>query len=142
MINETRKILADDTIGVSATTVRVPVFFAHSESINLETHEKLTADQARECLAPAPGVKIMDDPENQQYPLAVDVAGTDEVYVGRIRDDASIENGLNLWVVADNLRKGAALKRYPNRRKSTVGLSEGYGTRPCHTVGLPTSTTC
>ena len=109
MINETRKILKDDTIGVSATTVRVPVFFAHSESINVETHNKLTAAEARECLAAAPGVKLVDDPINQQYPLAVDVAGKDDVYVGRIRDDASIENGLNLWVVADNLRKGAAL---------------------------------
>lgn len=109
MINETRKILKDDTIGVSATTVRVPVFFAHSESINVETHKKLTAAEARECLAAAPGVKLVDDPSNQQYPLAVDAAGKDDVYVGRIRDDASIENGLNLWVVADNLRKGAAL---------------------------------
>lgn len=109
MINETRKILKDDTIGVSATTVRVPVFFAHSESINVETHNKLTPAEARECLAAAPGVKLVDDPINQQYPLAVDVAGKDDVYVGRIRDDASIENGLNLWVVADNLRKGAAL---------------------------------
>ena len=109
MINETRKILADDTIGVSATTVRVPVFYAHSESINLETHGKLTASEARECLAAAPGVKLVDDPRNQQYPLAIDAAGKDDVYVGRIRDDASIENGLNLWVVADNLRKGAAL---------------------------------
>ncbi|MDE0426217.1 MAG: aspartate-semialdehyde dehydrogenase [Candidatus Poribacteria bacterium] len=109
MINETRKILADDTIGVSATTVRVPVFYAHSESINLETHGKLTAAEARECLATAPGVKLVDDPSNQQYPLAIDAAGKDDVYVGRIRDDASIENGLNLWVVADNLRKGAAL---------------------------------
>ncbi len=109
MINETRKILADDTIGVSATTVRVPVFYAHSESINLETHGKLTAAEARECLATAPGVKLVDDPSNQQYPLAIDAAGKDDVYVGRIREDASIENGLNLWVVADNLRKGAAL---------------------------------
>ena len=109
MINETRKILADDTIRVSATTVRVPVFYAHSESINLETHGKLTAAEARECLATAPGVKLVDDPSNQQYPLAIDAAGKDDVYVGRIRDDASIENGLNLWVVADNLRKGAAL---------------------------------
>ena len=109
MINETRKILADDTIGVSATTVRVPVFYAHSESINVETHGKLTAAEARECLAAAPGVKLVDDPGNQQYPLAIDAAGKDDVYVGRIRDDASIENGLNLWVVADNLRKGAAL---------------------------------
>lgn len=109
MINETRKILEDDTIGVSATTVRVPVFYAHSESINVETHGKLTAAEARECLATAPGVKLLDDPSNQQYPLAIDAAGKDDVYVGRIRDDASIENGLNLWVVADNLRKGAAL---------------------------------
>ena len=109
MINETRKILADDTIGVSATTVRVPVFYAHSESINVETHGKLTAAEARACLATAPGVKLVDDPSNQQYPLATDAAGKDDVYVGRIREDASIENGLNLWVVADNLRKGAAL---------------------------------
>ena len=109
MINETRKILEDDTIGVSATTVRVPVFYAHSESINVETHGKLTPAEARECLATAPGVKLVDDPSNQQYPLAIDAAGKDDVYVGRIRDDASIENGLNLWVVADNLRKGAAL---------------------------------
>ena len=109
MINETRKILADDAIGVSATTVRVPVFYAHSESINLETHGKLTAVEARECLAAAPGMKLVDDPDNQQYPLAIDAAGKDDVYVGRIREDTSIENGLNLWVVADNLRKGAAL---------------------------------
>lgn len=109
MINETRKILNDDTIGVSATTVRVPVFFAHSESINLETHKKLTVAETREILNDAQGVNLIDNPSNQEYPLAVDVAGTDEVYVGRIREDTSIENGLNLWVVADNLRKGAAL---------------------------------
>ena len=109
MVNETRKILEDETIGVSATTVRVPVFYAHSESINVETHEKLTPAQARECLADAPGVTLIDDPGNLKYPLAVDAAGKDDVYVGRIREDASIENGLNLWVVSDNLRKGAAL---------------------------------
>ncbi len=109
MVNETRKILDDETIGVSVTTVRVPVFYAHSESINVETHEKLTPAQARECLAHAPGVTLIDDPGNLKYPLAVDAAGKDDVYVGRIRDDASIKNGLNLWVVADNLRKGAAL---------------------------------
>lgn len=109
MVNETRKILKDDTIGISATTVRVPVFFAHSESINVETREKLTPAQARKCLADAPGVQLVDDPDNLKYPLAVDVAGEDDVYVGRIREDVSIENGLNLWVVADNLRKGAAL---------------------------------
>ena len=109
MINETRKILNDDTIGVSATTVRVPVFFAHSESINVETHKKLTVAEVKTILNAAPGVKLVDNPSNQEYPLAVDVAGKDEVYVGRIREDTSIENGLNLWVVADNLRKGAAL---------------------------------
>ena len=109
MISETRKILEDESIGVSATTVRVPVFYAHSESINVETREKLTPAQARECLADAPGVKLIDDPGNRKYPLAVDAAGKDDVYVGRIREDASVENGLNLWVVADNLRKGAAL---------------------------------
>ena len=109
MVSETRKILEDASIGVSATTVRVPVFYAHSESINVETREKLTPAQARECLADAPGVKLIDDPGNQKYPLAVEAAGKDDVYVGRIREDASVENGLNLWVVADNLRKGAAL---------------------------------
>ena len=109
MVNETRKILEDDTIAVSATTVRVPVFFAHSESINVETEDKLSADEARQLLSESPGVVVMDDLVNRKYPLAVDVAGKDEVYVGRIREDCSIKNGLNLWVVADNLRKGAAL---------------------------------
>jgi aspartate-semialdehyde dehydrogenase len=109
LVNETRKILEDDSIGISATTVRVPVFYAHSESINIETESKLTADEARRILSKAPGVVVSDDPKNRVYPHAVDVAGTDEVYVGRIREDHSIENGLNLWVVADNLRKGAAL---------------------------------
>ena len=109
MVNETRKILEDGTIAVSATTVRVPVFFSHSESINVETEDKLSAEEARQLLSESPGVVVMDDPANRKYPLAVDVAGRDEVYVGRIREDRSIENGLNLWVVADNLRKGAAL---------------------------------
>lgn len=109
MANETRKILADDSIGISATTVRVPVFFAHAESINIETRRKLKADEAREIIAGAPGVTLVDEPLNQEYPLPVNAAGEDPVYVGRIREDTSIENGLNLWVVADNLRKGAAL---------------------------------
>ena len=109
LINETREILEDDSIGVSATTVRVPVFFAHSESINIETEHKLSPDGARELLSQASSVVVVDDPQNLQYPLAIDVAGKDEVYVGRIREDRSIENGLNLWVVADNLRKGMAL---------------------------------
>ena len=84
-------------------------FFAHSESINVETEDKLSADEARQLLSESPGVVVMDDLVNRKYPLAVDVAGKDEVYVGRIREDCSIKNGLNLWVVADNLRKGAAL---------------------------------
>ncbi len=109
MVKETHKILSDDSIGVSATTVRVPVFFAHSESINVETKKKLMQVEARELFADAPGVQLVDDPDNYRYPMAIDVAGKDEVYVGRIREDASIANGLNLWVVADNLRKGAAL---------------------------------
>lgn len=109
MVNETRKILEDDNIGVTATTVRVPVFRCHSESINIETEKKITADQARELLAYAEGVCVLDHPSENVYPLAVDAAGKDETFVGRIREDESIENGLNLWVVADNLRKGAAL---------------------------------
>lgn len=109
MVNETRKILEDETIAVSATTVRVPVFFAHSESVNVETEDKLSAEDARQLLSESPGVVVLDNPTKREYPLAVDVAGKDEVYVGRVREDRSIENGLNLWVVADNLRKGAAL---------------------------------
>ncbi len=109
MINETHKILENDSIGVSATTVRVPVLYAHSESINIETEDKITVDQARQVLSEAPGVVLNDDPSEREYPLAVGAAGTDHVYVGRIREDKSVENGLNLWVVADNLRKGAAL---------------------------------
>ena len=109
MVHETQKILEDDTIGVSATTVRVPVFFAHSESINLQTDSKLTADEVRQILSQARGVTVVDDPKSRKYPLAINAAGQDDVYVGRIREDDSIENGLNLWVVADNLRKGAAL---------------------------------
>lgn len=109
MVNETRKILEDETIAVSATTVRVPVFFAHSESVNVETKDKLSAEDARQLLSESPGVVVLDNPTKREYPLAVDVAGKDEVYVGRVREDRSIENGLNLWVVADNLRKGAAL---------------------------------
>lgn len=109
MVGETRKILENDSVGVSATTVRVPVFFAHSESINLQTDSKLTADEARRILSQARGVTVVDDPKSRSYPLAINAAGQDDVYVGRIREDDSIENGLNLWVVADNLRKGAAL---------------------------------
>jgi len=109
MVNETKKIIGDDSIRVTATTVRVPVFRCHSESLNIETEKKLTADEARAILSAAPGVVVYDAPEKNVYPLAVECAGKDETYVGRIRDDESIEKGLNMWVVSDNLRKGAAL---------------------------------
>ncbi|MCD6506560.1 aspartate-semialdehyde dehydrogenase [Candidatus Poribacteria bacterium] len=109
MVNETRKIMEDDSIKVTATTVRVPVFYAHSESVNIETEVKVTADEAREILSKAPGVIVQDDPSRQIYPMPVDAAGKDEVFVGRIREDDTIECGLNMWVVSDNLRKGAAL---------------------------------
>jgi len=109
MVNETRKILGDDRIGITATTVRVPVFRSHSESINIQTEKKITAGEVSELLAYAEGICVLDDPSNNVYPLAIDSSGKDETFVGRIREDESIENGINLWVVADNLRKGAAL---------------------------------
>jgi aspartate-semialdehyde dehydrogenase len=109
MLNETRKIMGDRTIQVTATTVRVPVYVGHSEAVNIETEQKLTANEARAILSEAPGVLVFDDPAHKVYPMPLDVAGKDEVYVGRVREDESIANGLNLWVVADNLRKGAAL---------------------------------
>lgn len=109
MVNETRKILGDNSIRITATTVRVPVFRGHSESINIETEKKLPPNEVRAILANAPGVIVFDAPEKNVYPTPIDVAGKDETYVGRIREDESIENGINMWVVADNLRKGAAL---------------------------------
>ncbi len=108
MINETHKILNDDTIKVTATTVRVPVFDSHSESINIEFENPIDVDEVREVLANYPGIVVQDDPANNVYPLARNAAGTNEVYVGRIRRDFSVENGINLWCVADNIRKGAA----------------------------------
>jgi aspartate-semialdehyde dehydrogenase len=108
MVNETRKIMGDDSIKVTATTVRVPVFYGHSESVNIETEKKISAELARELLAAAPGIQVVDDVKNQVYPMPIDAAGQDMTLVGRIREDESIANGLNLWVVADNLRKGAA----------------------------------
>jgi len=109
MVHETQKIMGDPSIRVTATTVRVPVFRGHSESVNIETEKKLTADEVRAVLSAAPGVVVYDAPDKNIYPLPIDVAGKDETYVGRIREDESIENGINLWIVADNLRKGAAL---------------------------------
>ena len=109
LVHETRKIMGDYSITVTATTVRVPVYIGHSESVNIETERKLTANEARALLSTAPGVQVYDDPAHAVYPMPLDAVGKDEVYVGRIREDESIPNGLNLWVVADNLRKGAAL---------------------------------
>jgi aspartate-semialdehyde dehydrogenase len=108
MVHETRKILGDDTIQVSPTTVRVPVRIGHAEAINLEFERPITPEQAREALRRAPGIVVMDDPSKGHVPLPLDLAGRDEVFVGRIRRDPTLPSGLNLWVVADNLRKGAA----------------------------------
>jgi aspartate-semialdehyde dehydrogenase len=108
MVHETRKILEAPDIGVTATTVRVPVFFGHSESVNVETREHAAADEVRALLSGAPGVTVVDDPLKNRYPLAIEAAGRDSTYVGRIRQDESIPNGINLWIVADNIRKGAA----------------------------------
>jgi aspartate-semialdehyde dehydrogenase len=108
MIQETQKIL-DPAIQVSATTVRVPVFYGHSEAVNVETKRKISAQHARELLNRFPGVKVVDDCEQNDYPLAIKATGKDEVFVGRIREDRSVANGLDLWICADNLRKGAAL---------------------------------
>lgn len=107
LASETRKIMAAD-IGVTATCVRVPVFYGHSESINIETERKISAAQARELIGRAPGCELADDPASQTYPMPLDAVGQDLVLVGRIRADETIENGLNLWVVADNVRKGSA----------------------------------
>ena len=109
MVNETKKIMGDDSIRLTATTVRVPVFRCHSECLNIETEKKLTPNDVRALLSKAPGIVVFDAPEKNVYPLAVNVAGKDETYVGRIREDESIDNGINMWIVADNLRKGAAL---------------------------------
>lgn len=108
MVNETRKILRDSTIGVSATTVRVPVRGGHSESVNVEFLRPFVLAQVRRLLAETPGVVVLDDPARNIYPMPIDAEGHDEVFVGRIRRDPSVGNGLNFWCVSDNLRKGAA----------------------------------
>jgi len=110
LVHETRKILGDDSIQVNPTAVRVPVFFGHSEAVHLETRDKISAAAARALLAKAPGVEVVDDPAKGEWPTPVTHAsGTDPVYVGRIREDISHPRGLSLWIVADNIRKGAAL---------------------------------
>lgn len=109
MVNETRKMFHDQSIQVCPTCVRVPVFNSHSESINIQTEKKITREKAIELLHKAPGVKVVDDIKNSKYPLPIDADGKDDTFVGRIREDISMPNGLNMWVVSDNLRKGAAL---------------------------------
>ncbi|MEG2338100.1 MAG: aspartate-semialdehyde dehydrogenase [Clostridium sp.] len=108
MVLETQKILHRDDIKVTATTVRVPVYYGHSESINLEFENSFEVDEAREVLSSAKGIVVIDNPANNEYPMPAMLAGRDEVFVGRIRRDESVDNGLNMWVVADNIRKGAA----------------------------------
>lgn len=109
MVWETQKIMEDDSILVNPTAVRVPVFYGHSEAVHIETKKKITADEARALLEKAPGVQVMDERKPGGYPTPVDAAGTDPTYVGRIREDVSHPLGLDLWVVSDNVRKGAAL---------------------------------
>jgi aspartate-semialdehyde dehydrogenase len=108
MVNETRKIFGDETMAITATTVRVPVFFSHSEAVNIETRGPISPEAVRGLLEKAPGVKVVDDPSQSLYPMAIHAAGKDETFVGRVRADESVANGINLWVVSDNIRKGAA----------------------------------
>lgn len=109
MVNETRKILGEESLPITATAVRVPVFCSHSESVNIETEKKLTAKDVKSILGKAQGILLCDDPEKNIYPMAIDAVGKNSTLVGRIREDDSVPNGINLWIVADNLRKGAAL---------------------------------
>ena len=109
MLNETRKIMGDNSIRLTATTVRIPVIYGHSESVNIETEKKITAAEVKELLKGKPGITVVDDPSKKQYPMPIDAAGHDDVFVGRIRNDESIDNGINMWIVSDNIRKGAAL---------------------------------
>jgi aspartate-semialdehyde dehydrogenase len=108
MVNETKKIFADETIRVTATACRVPVFYCHSECVNIETKKKISANEVRDLLAKAENVVVMDDPKNSVYPLATLAVGKNDTFVGRIREDISIDNGIEMFIVSDNLRKGAA----------------------------------
>lgn len=109
MVRETKKIMGDDSIGVVATTVRVPVFFGHSEAVNIEFASPMLPATAREILEKSPGVSVIDDPKHHKYPMAINSVGKDDVFVGRIRRDETVAHGLSMWIVADNIRKGAAL---------------------------------
>jgi len=109
MVNETRKIMGDNSIKLTATTVRIPVIYGHSESVNIETEKKITAQEVKDLLKGKPGITIVDNPSKREYPMPINAAGNNDVFVGRIRDDESIDNGINMWIVSDNIRKGAAL---------------------------------
>ena len=122
LVNETRKILEDNTIRVSPTMVRVPVFTAHSVSVHVETERKISVAKARELFAAFPGLQLLDDPANRKYPMPLFAAGQDDCFVGRVREDLAVENGLNFWVVGDQLRKGAAL----NAVQIAAALIERY----------------
>jgi len=108
MVKETQKILHDDSMAITATTVRVPVYRSHSEAINIETEKKVTAAEAKKLFEEFPGIVVLDDPSEKKYPMPLYTSNLDEVFIGRIREDNSIPNGLNIWVVADQIRKGAA----------------------------------
>jgi aspartate-semialdehyde dehydrogenase len=108
MVNETRKIIGDDSIRITSTTVRVPVKGGHSESVNVEFEKDFSIDEVRKILSETPGLILIDDPQNKKYPMPLFAEGKDEVFVGRLRRDESQERTLNMWIVADNLRKGAA----------------------------------
>ncbi len=124
MVNETHKILGRDDIRITATTVRVPVFNSHSESINVEFYNQFDLKELVQTLKDAPGVVVQDDPENNVYPMAINATGTNETYVGRIRRDESVESGVNLWVVADNIRKGAAANAVQIAKKLIEYMNE------------------
>ncbi|MBE9528846.1 MAG: aspartate-semialdehyde dehydrogenase [Proteobacteria bacterium] len=109
MVNETRKIFGNESMLISPTAVRVPVYVGHSESINVETEDAVTVEEVRELLSNSPGIEVIDDPAKGLYPMTVECAEQDAVFVGRIRNDPTVEHGINMWVVSDNLRKGAAL---------------------------------
>lgn len=109
MVNETQKIMGDPSINVNATCIRVPVYYAHSESINIETEKHITAAEVMKLMAKAPGVKLVDNTDKKEYPMPIDAEGQDDTLVGRIRQDESIPNGITMWIAADNIRKGAAL---------------------------------
>ncbi len=124
MIEETKKILGDSSLKITATTVRVPVFHGHSESINVELKKSFELEELKNVLAKSPGLIVVDDTDNNRYPMAIDAEDKDDVFVGRIRRDESVENGVNLWVVADNIRKGAATNTVQIAEK-LISLWEG-----------------